>query len=153
WHLAGPIRLRASRRGSSPRGRGPHPRGIASAEAGARGERFERGFRSRPQMRDDLCRSDGAEPATISERPSAPKCIKKSRGELVSCPGRVNDTGNGRRVHDMHLTIPRDNTTLFRARERADSAPVVDALQDSIERLDFEERLGLILVGKQNVES
>ena len=92
--------------------------------------------------------------------PSLPQSASDCRGSARrEIPPRIDrrrpscrSPGHRERVDHMHLVFSRDDAALCRTRERGDAWPGLHRLQHVVEVFDFEQRLGLVFIGEQDVE-
>jgi hypothetical protein len=104
-------------------------------------------------MRNHFRRRHRPQSRTRSEIQSACKAVQESRSKLISRTRSVDHARH--RFGFLNVDFPvrrRHNTVLFRTSQNGNSWPVACVLQRRLEISNAEQRFGLLLIGKQNVD-
>src|SRR5579862_806037 len=109
----------------------------------------QRHFRTRAVMRDHFRRRERAQTPAISKAASVREAIKESCRELIAGTGGIDHTRDRRCIDDVDFRTARCDTAFFGPRQRGNERKGSQRLQRFVERIDREERLGLILIGEK----
>src|SRR5438874_13124263 len=123
-----------------------------SDEAGCLDEPFQRDFRPRADMADDLGSAQAADTAAGGEGQAAGQAEQEACGVKVARPGGIDDPGYRRCGDGVLLAIGQDDAAALAPGQRGDRDMAAHRLRRCGEVVSLVQRADLRLVGEQDID-